>query len=169
MLPESFVVMSGFCWMGVYFLLVKRGFQDKSYGMPVVALSVNIAWETVFSLVYPIGVSSPWKIIIVIWMILDAFVVVTFFLYGYKYFEKRYRMTRRQFYFVGVFVLLSAYVFFITAPPFLLSFSFFKGSMFEVASFLAYAVGNLATSIFLFGCFGREAEALKASRSTSVC
>jgi hypothetical protein len=159
--PESFVVMSGFCWIGVYFLLVKRGFQDKIYGMPLVPMSVNIAWETVFSLVYPIGVSSPWKIIIAIWMILDALVVATFFLYGYEYFAKSYRMTRLQFYIVGGIALLSAYVFFITAPLFLLSFSFFKGSMFEVASFLAYAVNNVATSILFVWMFRQRGRSIE--------
>lgn len=154
--PESFVVMSGFCWIGVYSLLVRRGFQDKSYGMPLAALSANIAWETVFSFIYPIGLSSQWKVIIPIWMVLDAFMVSTFFLYGYKYFEKSYRMTRLQFYVLGAFVLLSAYVFYVTVPPFLLGFTFFKGSMFGVASFLAYAVNNLATSILFVWMFRRR-------------
>jgi hypothetical protein len=149
--PLLFIVVSGFCWIGVYILLVKRGFQDKSYGMPLVALSVNIAWETVFSVVYPIGMSSPARFIIFLWMILDALVVATFFLYGYKYFENRW--TRGQFYGVGIFALLSAYAFCLTAPPFLLSFSFFRASMFQVASFLAYATDNVVISVLFVHMF----------------
>jgi len=155
------VVVSGFCWIGVYFLLVKRGFHDKSYGMPLAPMSANIAWETVFSFVYPVGVSSPWKIIIAIWMVLDAFVVATFFLYGYKYFEKSYRITRLQFYVLGVFALLSAYVFYVSVPPFLLGFTFFKGSMFEVASFLAYAVNNLVASTLFVWMFRQRSRGIE--------
>ncbi len=149
--PLLFIVMSSLCWVGAYVLLVKRGFQDKSYGMPLAALSVNIAWETIFSFVYPIGVRSPARVLIFVGMILDVLVVATFFLYGYKYFQNRWR--RVQFYAVGIFVLSSAYVFFLTAPPFLLSFSFFRGSMFQVASFLAYAIDNIGTSVLFVNMF----------------
>jgi hypothetical protein len=149
--PLLFIVLSGFCWIGVYVLLVKRGFQDKSYGMPLVGLSVNMAWESVFSLVYPIGVTSPARFIIFVWMLLDVLVVGTFFLYGYKYFEKR--LTRIQFYVAGVLSLFGAYTFYLTVPRFLLSFSFFNGSMFQVASFLAYATDNLAVSVLFLNMF----------------
>jgi len=149
--PLLFIVMSGFCWIGTYILLVKRGFQDKSYGMPLVAFSVNIAWETTFSLVYPIGVNSPARIIIFVWVILDALIVVTFFRYGYKYFEERW--TRVQFYAVGIFSLSCAFAFYLMAPPFLLGFPFFNGSMFQVASFLAYAADNIVVSVLFVNMF----------------
>jgi hypothetical protein len=64
MVPLPYFYVNGFCWIVVYSLFVKWGFQDKSYGMPVVALSGNIAWENVFSLVYLIGRNSPGRIII---------------------------------------------------------------------------------------------------------
>ena len=36
-------------WVLVYILMIRRGLKDKSYGMPVVALCLNVAWETYFS------------------------------------------------------------------------------------------------------------------------
>ncbi len=146
MLPVIAIYVSGVCWVGVYVLIAKRGFQDKSYGMPLPALSANIAWETVFSLIYLFGGKSPAEVIIYVWLILDIFILATFFLYGYNCFGKQYGLTRPQFYAVGIFALLTAYGFFLTAPPFLLSLPLFKGSMFQVASFLAYLL-NLAISV----------------------
>lgn len=37
-------------WILAYLLMIRRGLRDRSYGMPVVALCLNIAWETYFSL-----------------------------------------------------------------------------------------------------------------------
>ena len=37
-------------WVLAYILMIRRGLLDKSYGMPVVALCLNVAWEAYFSL-----------------------------------------------------------------------------------------------------------------------
>jgi hypothetical protein len=149
LVPLPYVYVSGFCWVAVYSLLVKRGFQDKSYGMPLVALSGNVAWESIFSSVYIVGRHSPGRIIIFAWLVLDAIVVVTFILYGYRYLENSYHLTRPQFYALGVFSLASAYAFFLAAPPFLLTLPMFQGDMFEVASFLAYALNFVISVLFV--------------------
>lgn len=145
--PLSYVVLSGFCWIGVYVLIIIRGFKDKSYGMPLAPMSANLAWETVFSSVYPIGVGSPARFIIYVWAVLDLCIFLTFYLYGYRYFERDFHLTRLQFYVVGITTLICAYAFFLVAPPFLLKLPFFRGSMFEVASFLAYAPNSILISI----------------------
>lgn len=40
-------------WLASYLGIIWRGFKDRSYGMPLVALGTNISWECVFSFVYP--------------------------------------------------------------------------------------------------------------------
>jgi hypothetical protein len=155
--PLSYVALSGLCWIGVYILIVMHGFKEKSYGMPLVPMSANMAWETVFTLVYPIGSGSPARVIIYVWAALDLCIIATFFAYGYRYFERGYHLTRPQFYAVGIFTLVSAYAFFLAAPPFLLRLPFFKGSMFEVASFLAYAPNSiLISTLFVNMAWRRE-------------
>lgn len=37
-------------WCVAYLLMIRRGLRDQSYGMPLVALCLNVAWETFFSL-----------------------------------------------------------------------------------------------------------------------
>ena len=47
------MVSSGILWLLAYILIIKRGFQDKTYGMPLVAICGNISWEFIFSFIYP--------------------------------------------------------------------------------------------------------------------
>jgi hypothetical protein len=39
-------------WLVAYVLIIWRGFQDKTFGMPIAALCANIAWEILFSNYY---------------------------------------------------------------------------------------------------------------------
>lgn len=35
-------------WLGAYIMIARRGFIDKIYGMPIVAMCANISWEFLF-------------------------------------------------------------------------------------------------------------------------
>mgnify|MGYP000984424995 CR=1 FL=1 len=37
------VLLSGVCWSIVYIELIRKGFQDKTYAMPLFALGLNFA------------------------------------------------------------------------------------------------------------------------------
>lgn len=63
-------ISSGVFWTLVYILIIKRGFQDKSLGMPLVALCANISWEFIFSFIYP---HAPPQIYVnVVWFLFDV-------------------------------------------------------------------------------------------------
>lgn len=83
------LLLSGICWTIVYIELIRVGFKDKTYGMPVVALSLNIAWEALYSY---IGLkSNPASVqnwINLIWFLLDVVIVYTYLRYGRKEFSK---------------------------------------------------------------------------------
>ena len=52
---------SGVFWLIAYLLIVYyRGFKDHSYGMPVVALVGNLAWEIIFGLGIETGCPATW-------------------------------------------------------------------------------------------------------------
>ena len=44
---------SGLLWTTAYLLILRRGWKDRSYGMPLAALGANLAWEFIFSFVLP--------------------------------------------------------------------------------------------------------------------
>jgi hypothetical protein len=64
---------SGVFWTAVYVLIIRLGFRDKTYGMPIAALCANISWESIFSFLYPHA--PPQNFINVIWFIFDLVIV----------------------------------------------------------------------------------------------
>lgn len=64
---------SGVFWTAAYVLIIRLGFRDKTYGMPIAALCANISWEFIFSFLYPHA--PPQNSISVIWFAFDLVIV----------------------------------------------------------------------------------------------
>jgi hypothetical protein len=62
-------ICCGLFWTLTYLLILRRGFLDQSYGMPMLALCVNLAWEFIFAFVYPHP--QPQLYINYLWLIFD--------------------------------------------------------------------------------------------------
>jgi hypothetical protein len=80
--PGSYVVpLSCYIfWTLAYVLIIRRGFKERTYGMPALALCANFAWEVLFSL-YP----APYKLNHygnVIWIIADVLILYTCLRFG---------------------------------------------------------------------------------------
>ena len=81
---------SGVFWLLAYLLIIYRGFKDKSYGMPVVALIGNIAWEFIFGLGIESGCPATWsscpgtviQIRNFIWLLFDFVILYTVLKFG---------------------------------------------------------------------------------------
>lgn len=83
-------LISGISWSIVYIDLIRRGFKDRTYGMPLFVLALNIAWEFTFAFVTGFRVSVQ-KIVNVIWFVLDAVIVYTYFKFGRRDFPNQYQ------------------------------------------------------------------------------
>jgi hypothetical protein len=84
-------LISGLCWSIVYIVLIYNGFRHKNYGMPFVALSLNIAWEFIYSFHdFDIHTISLQRGINIFWLVLDFLIVYQYFIYGKKYFENKF-------------------------------------------------------------------------------
>ncbi len=84
---------SGAFWTFTYALMIRRGFLDKTYGMPLVALCANISWEFIFSFLYPHGpVQRPDNIV---WFSLDLIILFQLLRYGPREFDD---LSKRVFY-----------------------------------------------------------------------
>lgn len=77
-------IIGGVFWTITYLLIIRRGFKDKTFGMPMAALCANISWEIIFSLFIPHD--SPQIYINYVWLALDAVIVIQFLKYGKKEF-----------------------------------------------------------------------------------
>lgn len=72
---------AGAFWLLTYIGIIWRGFKDSSLGMPLVALSANIAWEFIFAFIY-----IPQRQLLhynsIAWFFFDIPIVLQCFLYG---------------------------------------------------------------------------------------
>jgi hypothetical protein len=77
---DTLMLGSGAFWTLTYLLIIRRGFLDRTYGMPLVALCANISWEFIFSFLYPHGpVQRPVNIV---WFSLDLIILFQMLRYG---------------------------------------------------------------------------------------
>ena len=95
---DALMLGSGVLWTLTYALMIRRGFLDGTYTMPLVALCANVSWEFIFSFVYPHGpVQRPVNII---WFSLDLILMFQILRYGPREFAG---LSKRAFY--AVFAL----------------------------------------------------------------
>jgi hypothetical protein len=69
----SLQIGSGVFWTLAYLLIIRVGFQDKTYGMPIAALCANISWEFIFSFMHPH--EPPQNYINIAWFAFDTIIV----------------------------------------------------------------------------------------------
>jgi len=95
-------VSSGLFWTIAYLLILRRGYLDKLYGMPMVALCANLAWEFIFSFVYP----HPKRQLYIdyLWLLFDVGIMAQYLWYGRKEFPVH--LPGSLFYVVFLFTLL---------------------------------------------------------------
>lgn len=154
------VSLSGLAWTIVYLALIYRAVKDKSYGMPLVPLALNFAWEFVFSVVYPpAGTGVAGIVVNAIWMICDIGIVTTYFMYGYKYFKDRYNISKGEWIVYSAAAFITAFGIMLTGGPFFGQFeNYFKKDIFQGAIFIAY-IQNLIISIcFLLMIWERKSS-----------
>jgi hypothetical protein len=77
---------SGVLWTLVYILIIRLGFQEKTYGMPIAALCANISWEFIFSFIQPH--EPPQNYINVIWFVFDLIIVLQTVRFGKAAFSR---------------------------------------------------------------------------------
>ena len=90
---DALMLGSGAFWTFTYILMIRRGFLDTTYGMPLVALCANISWEFIFSFLYPHGpVQRPVNIV---WFSVDLVILFQIVRYGPREFDD---LSKRAFY-----------------------------------------------------------------------
>ena len=101
---DAIMVGSGVLWTLAYLLIIRRGFLDRTYGMPLVALCANLSWELIFSFVYPHDL--PQRAVNVVWFSFDLVILLQLLLYGSREFAD---LSRRAFYAVFALALAASF------------------------------------------------------------
>ena len=101
---DAIMVGSGVLWTLAYLLIIRQGFLDRTYGMPLAALCANLSWEFIFAFVYPHDL--PQRAVNVVWFSFDLVILVQLLLYGPREFSD---MLRRLFYAACALALVTAF------------------------------------------------------------
>jgi hypothetical protein len=46
-------IIGSLLWVLAYVLMIRKGYQDKTYGLPLLAIMLNFSWEFIYVVVYP--------------------------------------------------------------------------------------------------------------------
>ncbi|WP_181306356.1 hypothetical protein [Rufibacter sp. XAAS-G3-1] len=101
-LSHFLMVGSGLFWTITYLLILRRGYKDKLYGMPMVALCANVSWEFIFAFVYPHP--QPQLYIDYLWLLFDVGILVQYLQYGRREFPRQ--LPPQSFYGTFLFTLV---------------------------------------------------------------
>ncbi len=74
-------LVGGCCWLIAYTLIIYKGFKDKTAGMPLMVLGMNLAWEFNFAFVFDIHIPAQ-RLINSLWFFFDCVIVYLKFKYG---------------------------------------------------------------------------------------
>jgi hypothetical protein len=111
----ALVIISGLAWTIVYLDAIWIGLRQKTYAMPVIALGLNLAWESTYApfdltTVPPgqgvINEISAQGAISVIWALADVVIVYTFFKFGRNEFPF---LTKKLFVAGAILIFASSY------------------------------------------------------------
>jgi hypothetical protein len=151
---------SGLAWTVVYVALIYRGIKDKTYGMPLVPLALNFAWEVTFSIIYPPSSTGMAGIIVnAIWMICDIGIIVTYFMYSYKYFYTSYGISKSAWILYSLAAFGVSFGIMLTGGPFFGQFTdYFKNDTFQGAIFIAYIQNLIISVCFLLMIWERKSS-----------
>ncbi|SCI77545.1 Uncharacterised protein [uncultured Clostridium sp.] len=86
-----------------YIIIIYKSFKDKTCGMPLFALALNLAWEFTFSFIYPPENLLIARIMFILWLILDLIILYTFFKYGYENLKYKNLITKKE---LNIFAIL---------------------------------------------------------------
>ncbi|MFG2979812.1 hypothetical protein ACGFYQ_00935 [Streptomyces sp. NPDC048258] len=78
-------LVSGIAWTVVYVEAIRVGLRDRTYAMPVAALALNFAWESIYAVreftAGAAGVSAQ-RVVNVVWAAADVVIIATYLRFG---------------------------------------------------------------------------------------
>ena len=78
----SLLGVGGVLYTVTYYLMARQSLRDRTYGMPLLPLAFNFAWEVIF--LFYVSEDLHEKIIFTLWLLLDVGLVYAVFEYGVR-------------------------------------------------------------------------------------
>lgn len=101
------LVLTGLFWSIAYFDIIRVGLKQKTYGMPFLALSLNLTWELYNTvqgfLMVGFHIANT---INLIWVVMDLMILYTYFKYG----NSHLKIKPLLFYLGSIFIILVSFL-----------------------------------------------------------
>ncbi|TDD54065.1 hypothetical protein E1286_06030 [Nonomuraea terrae] len=75
-------MVSGLAWTVVYVQCIRVGLRERTYAMPLAALALNFAWESMYGVHGLVAGADPQTVVNLVWALLDVGIIVTFCRFG---------------------------------------------------------------------------------------
>ncbi|HEY6534712.1 MAG TPA: hypothetical protein VIY08_02730 [Candidatus Nitrosocosmicus sp.] len=136
------LVFGGIFWILTYIFIISKGFKDKTYGMPLIALCANVSWEFIYSFIFPH--TPPQLFINYLWFGLDVIIVIQFLKYSKNEFLN---LTSAKLYSIFILLLVSEF-------SIILLSSFITGEV--KGAYTAFSQNLVMSVLFIIMLFKRK-------------
>jgi hypothetical protein len=75
------VTLGNLLWVVAYVLIIRKAMRDRTYGIPLVAIALNVTWELYYGLINPIP-GAAFRIAAIVWLLLDVLIVYQLIRFG---------------------------------------------------------------------------------------
>ena len=134
------------CWLVAYLIVIRTCQRQQTYGIPLVAISLNLTWELMDSFFLPDPIPA-WVWLDRSWFIVDVLIVTQLFRYGRRW--QQLASVRQHFLVVVLSVLLLAFVG---------QYSWVTTFHDTLGIILAFVINLIMSVLFVFFYFSRTAS-----------
>lgn len=132
-------------WIVAYILIIRQGFKDRTYGIPMLCIALNFTWEFIYAVDFPFPLDLI-EILRWVWLLCDVVIVYQLFRYGRD--SQTIPLIKQFFYPVCIAMFVSAY---------LGQLAFHYSFRDSYGAHNAYMINLVMSILFVFMYFGRPA------------
>jgi hypothetical protein len=100
-------IIGDLLWLVAYILIIRQGFKDRTYGIPMLCVALNFTWEFIYAVDFPFPVNFI-EILRWAWLLCDVVIVYQLFRYGRG--SQKIPPLKQYFYAICGLMFVSAYL-----------------------------------------------------------
>jgi len=101
-------VIGDVLWIIAYLLIIRQGFRNRTYGIPMLCIGLNFTWELLYAINFPFTKSTVIEDLRWAWLILDAVIVYQLFRFGRN--DQTVPLIRQYFYPICLAMFASTFI-----------------------------------------------------------
>lgn len=150
--PAVLGIAGDLLWVVAYALIIARGFRDRTYGIPLLAVSLNFTWELVYTTIHP-PESTVTLGLHLAWLAIDAVIVYQIFRFGRA--EQRIAEIRKAFPWIVVGALVLSFTGQVTFHEFTTGLALFPD---RDGITMAFVINFIMSALFVLLFFDRPGQ-----------